>query len=144
MHLAQLMKEKGMTDAQLAKELGCVQSTVFHWKLGTYLPRADYVKKICEILQCSADDLLGVELEKPDRLSRAMATDLLKAITKNGTYNAQLIHQMATAWRRMRGGKVTEFELWLRNIAETLYAIELVQKQPKKPETDTNQLRLIG
>ena len=143
--LTELLKEKNLTEAELARQLGCVQSTIFHWKVGTYLPHAKYLVSMCQILDCSADDLLGIEREKPRQLDRQRATELLKAVTRKGQYDATVFHQMATKIRQSRANKVTEFEKWLRDLAEVVYKIEI----SAKTKTSTNvssqavQLRLL-
>ena len=127
MKLAELMKDRGLSDGDLAKKLKCANSTVFQWRTGIYLPRAEYLIPLCEILQCSADDLLGIDVEKATRLNRAQSVDLWQAVTRRGDWDSQTIHQMASALRRKRG-KLTEFEKWLRDMAEAVYRIELTLK----------------
>jgi transcriptional regulator with XRE-family HTH domain len=141
--LAKLMETKEITDAELARRIGCGQSTVFHWRTGAYLPRADYVKKICETLDYSADDLLGVERAKTDRLNRGLALELFQAVTKRGKYDSEMLHQMATQMRKARGGKITEMELWFREMAEALYLIEITQKKQTSTNQNTYQLQLL-
>lgn len=132
MKLAQILKDRSISDADMAQRLGCAHSTVFQWRVGAQLPRADYVKKICETLQCSADELLGIDVEKPTRLNRAQSVELLQAVTKSKRYDSQVIHQMATRVRQSKGDRITEFEKWLRGMAEALYKIE-VALRPKPP-----------
>lgn len=137
MLLQELMDKRGLTDAKLAEKLkkhlpSCAVSTVYQWRIGTYQPRVEYLRPLCQILQCSADDLLGIE-SGGRKLPPAQARELLEAVTGNGRYNSRILHQMATNIRKGRGHK-TEFEVWLRDMAETLYKIELIAK-PNQPKS---------
>ena len=145
MNLTEILKDRGMTDAELARQLRCVQSTVYHWKAGTYMPRLEYVKKICEILSCSADDLFGIQVEKPTRLNRALSVSLYQAVTKGGQYDSQYIHQIASRVRIAKGGKLTETERWFRQMAEAVYQVEILLKPKKQDAKSDNsyQLRLF-
>ena len=141
--LAELMDEKGFSDKQIASALGCAVTTVVSWRVGTYLPRADYVVKLCRILNCNADELLGTDLEQPVRVNKALAVDLNQAVTMKGKFSSDDIHSMASVIKRVCGGKLTQFEIWLREIAEALYKIEIMQK-PKLELIEVVQLKLPG
>lgn len=53
------MREKsGMSQKDLAEELGVDQSAVCLWETGKTLPRAKLLPKIANILGCSTDELL--------------------------------------------------------------------------------------
>ena len=51
-------KEKGLTRAQLAAAIGCVESFVGHIENGTRLVAMDKFYLVCEVLEISADFLL--------------------------------------------------------------------------------------
>lgn len=51
----------GITQEQLAGQLGIDRSTVAKWETGQSKPRTDALIKLCEILSCTADELLGIE-----------------------------------------------------------------------------------
>lgn len=140
--LKQLMIERGVDDAKLSKELSCSDSTVYQWKVGTYEPRASYIKKICEFFQFSADDLLEIELPSKQKIQQATVNRLLSAVTKKGSYNSEKLHQYATAIRQ-KVGKLSELELWFREIAEALYIIESQPKKETKTQQESTQLRLF-
>lgn len=48
----------GMTQEQLAKELGVTSSCVNMWETGNRKPDIISLKKIAQILNCTTDDLL--------------------------------------------------------------------------------------
>lgn len=142
--LYDIMKSRKMTDDAVASRLGCAASTVVHWRLGVYEPRASNLVKLCEMLDCSADDMLAIQRKRDIRLPRSQSINLLKAVTMAGQYTSERYHQMATAAKQARGGKVTEFERLLRGIAEALYCIEIAQKQMPRPVVvEAVQLRLF-
>jgi transcriptional regulator with XRE-family HTH domain len=128
MELERLLSIRGMTDAELARQLDCQRSTVLHWKRGSHFPRADMLLKICRVLECSADELLGQE--KTVGISLAKHNALYKAVTQQGHYDWAMWHQMATKVRRAAKGKMTPAEILFRNIGEALYKIQLVAKAP--------------
>lgn len=121
------MDERGLTCADLARAIGCAESTILQWTRGVYLPRIDYLIPLCRALDCSADELLGLDFKAPINLNRALSKELYQSITKKGKYNSTIIHQMATGIRRAKG-KLTEFECWLRDIAEAVYKVEIMIK----------------
>ena len=142
--LKEKLKEQKISEAELARCLGVKQSTVFSWKQGKFQPRVQYIRTMCKILDCSADELLGVEHIPFKRVNRALYQGLYKAITKNREYDAGTIHQMATVIGRVTGGRLSGFEIWLRSLAEAVYNVEIGLK-PKKntPEEKCKQLKLF-
>ena len=51
----------GMTQEDLAKKLGVIQSAVSQWETGKSKPRADMLLKLAEIFGCTVDELLRSE-----------------------------------------------------------------------------------
>lgn len=49
---------KNKSQADLARAVGVSQVSVSNWVNGEILPRPKMIEKICNYLQCSADDLL--------------------------------------------------------------------------------------
>lgn len=141
--LAALLRDREMKPEDLARAVQCPASTVTQWLNGKFMPSSRHLRTICETLDCSADDLLGVEVRKPEKVNKALALDLYAAITARGVYNSESIHQMATAARRAKGNRITTFELWLREIAEAVYKVELTKRRKPRASTENFQLRLF-
>lgn len=59
--LAKVRKEKGFTQKQLAEEMGVYQKDISRWEQGKIEPGVFTLKKICEILGASADELLEIK-----------------------------------------------------------------------------------
>ena len=54
-------KAKGLTQVELAQKVGVTQGNLSAWEPGRWEPEMDALKKLCEVLECSADFLLGQE-----------------------------------------------------------------------------------
>ncbi len=59
--LADIMKKKGITQAELARKSGISPSTINHiyWQLGKHI-NLEHLAKICEALNCSVSDILTI------------------------------------------------------------------------------------
>lgn len=56
-----LREQKGMTQADLAKQLGITRSSVNAWEMGISVPSTQYIVELSNIFKVSTDYLLGVE-----------------------------------------------------------------------------------
>lgn len=61
--LKELRKEKGLTQKQLAEQLGNAQSAIYYWETNQQEPNISALKKICQFFNVSSDYLLGLENE---------------------------------------------------------------------------------
>ena len=59
MKLAEIRKEKGMTQVELADKVGVGKSAVCHWEKDGILPTATNLKAIAKALDCTIDELLA-------------------------------------------------------------------------------------
>ena len=62
-------KAKGLTQKELAAMVGVTQGNLSSWETDRWKPDIDTLKKLCEILECSADYLLGQEPPKQEAAS---------------------------------------------------------------------------
>ena len=58
--MRELRKAKGVSQTELAKELGIMQTTISQYELGKTEPDIDTIKKICKFFNVSSDYLLGI------------------------------------------------------------------------------------
>lgn len=58
--LAQLRKDRGITQKEMAKKLAVTQSMVSDYENGVFRLHGDLIIKIAKILEVSADELLGL------------------------------------------------------------------------------------
>ena len=56
-----LREQKGMTQAELAKQLGITRSSVNAWEMGISVPSTQYIVELAYIFKVSTDYLLGVD-----------------------------------------------------------------------------------
>lgn len=68
--IADLRKEQNLTQRMLAEKIGVTDRAVSKWENGRGLPDVSYMKKLCEILGISVDELLsGERIPKEKRIS---------------------------------------------------------------------------
>ena len=58
--IARARKLRGLKQVELGAEIGVSDQTISNWETGLRTPRADHLRQICGILDCSADYLLGL------------------------------------------------------------------------------------
>lgn len=63
--LVRLRKEAGLSQAQMAEKLGLSQPVVSDYERGASRLHGELILKVAEILNVSADELLGKETNKP-------------------------------------------------------------------------------
>lgn len=56
-----LREQKGLTQAELAKQLGITRSSVNAWEMGISVPSTQYVVEIASLFKVSTDYILGVD-----------------------------------------------------------------------------------
>lgn len=56
--VAERRKEVGLTQKQLANLLGLKRSSISKWENGASKPRAETLKKLADLLNCTVDELL--------------------------------------------------------------------------------------
>lgn len=60
---------------ELAKMLGCSNTTISMWMHGNAIPRMDKVDKMCEIFHCERQDLLRDEPKTKDEIEDEQITE---------------------------------------------------------------------
>ena len=60
-NIAQLRKEQGLTQKELAEKLGVITRTVSHWETGGQECSLDMLIKIACFFSVTTDELLGIE-----------------------------------------------------------------------------------
>ena len=76
--LARLRKERGVTQTELASELGVTQSHVSEWERGNLRLHGELIAEISRLLGVSADELLGLSAsdERPTSKNRRLVRRL--------------------------------------------------------------------
>lgn len=82
-----LRKKKGLSQEELASHLNVVRQTISKWEKGYSVPDADMLAKLSNVLEVSANELLGAKIESPeekDRLANELAYINAQLAQKNG------------------------------------------------------------
>jgi len=61
LRIRELREDRGLTQAQLAKEIGYSPNTLSQYETGVFEPNIDTIKKLCEFFGVTADYLLDME-----------------------------------------------------------------------------------
>ncbi len=75
--IAQLRKEKNLTQEQLAEKLGITNKSVSRWENGKNMPDYSILKDLCEILDKEVNELL-----RGERLKNIQNNDNLDMVLK--------------------------------------------------------------
>ena len=59
--LAEALKQRTITQEELAKQIGVNQSMISHYITGRSMPALDTLSRICTVLDLEANDVLCVE-----------------------------------------------------------------------------------
>ena len=59
--LTKVLENKGITKKELAIMLGIADTNVVRWTTNKIVPRIDTVLKICQCLEMTPNELLGIE-----------------------------------------------------------------------------------
>ena len=62
--LAEALKQRTMTQEELAKQIGVGQSMISHYISGRHMPALDTLSRICSVLDLDANEILCVERKK--------------------------------------------------------------------------------
>ena len=69
-NLTRFRAQAGMMQKELAQQLQVSPATVSCWESGTYSPKLNTLYEICEVLNISLADLLGIDQETAERYTK--------------------------------------------------------------------------
>ena len=78
--IAQLRKERGMTQEQLGEHLGVSQRTVSRWETGRNMPDISMLTALCAQLDVSVAELLAGQRIEGETITKADASDLAEKL----------------------------------------------------------------
>ena len=81
--IAQLRKEKAMTQEQLGEALHVSNKTVSRWETGTYLPPADALLEMSGLFQVSVNELLTGKRLSQGEYRQAAEENLAQAVSES-------------------------------------------------------------
>ena len=94
--LAQLRKEQGLTQEQLAQELGTSNKTISRWERGTYLPPVEMLQLLSEMYSLTINELLQGERIAPEN-QLAAANQTIAQVIKESPF---LFKERQAYWQR--------------------------------------------
>lgn len=77
--LVLLRKKKGYSQEDLAEKLGVSRQSVSKWESGSTYPETDKIIQICNLFECSMDDLINDKITDIEQMERANKTGLNEA-----------------------------------------------------------------
>ena len=82
MMIAELRKEKGMTQLELAEKMGVTDKAVSKWERDLSCPDINSLPNLAEILGVSVDELMQIkrEAENPKQTPKEIVQTVLKAV----------------------------------------------------------------
>lgn len=81
--IAELRKEKGLTQEQLGDEIGVTNKTVSRWETGVYLPPADALLRMSGMFAVSVNELLTGKRLTDTEYKKAAEENLKQAIQES-------------------------------------------------------------
>jgi transcriptional regulator with XRE-family HTH domain len=123
-NLVKLRKEKGMSQSELAEELGVSRQAVSRWEGGTSLPSIENLKCISTLYGVSLDDLLR---EEQDSVPEQHRTEETPAQAKR---TARKDNQRIKTTPFLKRVGVLVFILFLVATIIVLF-VQMLDKQPK-------------
>lgn len=106
--IADLRKEKGMTQEELAQKLHVTKSAVSKWERGAGLPDIQMIEPLAENLQVSIAEIIKSKKMTREELLETNAGELLKELTAQFQKEKRMA---VTEWLSLAG--VIVFALWL-------------------------------
>lgn len=83
MELDKLMRDKSITNIQLAEYFSTTSATISRWRNNINQPDINLLPQICELLECTLDQLLGIDQVHHYQVSPAVATEtFVEAVSK--------------------------------------------------------------
>lgn len=86
--IANLRKEKNMTQQELADKLGVTDRAISHWENGRRLPDYSLLKDLCDILSISINELFSGERISKDDYKKKADENLMSAL-ENSSFSLQ-------------------------------------------------------
>ena len=78
--IAELRKEKGLTQEQLGDKIGVTNKTISRWETGTYLPPADAMLAMGEVFNVSVNEILSGSRLTESEYKKAAEENLMQTI----------------------------------------------------------------
>lgn len=88
--IAEMRKEKGLTQEQLGEKMGVTNKTISRWETGKYMPDIDKLQDLSAALEISVNELLsGEKIEDVDAFVKKADANLVEALAESNTFGLQ-------------------------------------------------------
>lgn len=98
--IAQLRKEKNMTQQELADKLGVTDRAVSHWENGRRLPDYSLLKDLCDILSVSINELFSGEKISNEDYKKKADENLMSALENSSFSLQEKILYFKNKWKK--------------------------------------------
>ncbi len=119
--IAQIRKEKGMTQRQLADELFISDKTISKWETGKGMPEVSLMMPLCEILGINVNELLTGERIPDENYKKKAEENIMNIMREKEESIRRIIISVITAAISMLASftlfiiaDVLEMDTWLR------------------------------
>ena len=82
MMISTLRKEKGMTQLELAEQMGVTDKAVSKWERDLSFPDINSIPKLAEIFEVSVDELMQVNTERKVNIGKNKVTEIVDTALK--------------------------------------------------------------
>ncbi|MBO7515078.1 MAG: helix-turn-helix transcriptional regulator [Lachnospiraceae bacterium] len=89
--IAEKRKEQGMTQAQLAEQLGITDRAVSKWETGKSLPDASIMLELCGLLKITVNDLLSGEVVSMNNYNEVSEHILIEMVRQKEESDRRLL-----------------------------------------------------
>lgn len=94
-NIKELRVERGLTQSQLAKEIGVSQGAIYFWENEINEPTASYIVALAEFFSVTTDELLAFECS-PEKLHKTTgAAQILNCYENMSDDNKKLLLELA-------------------------------------------------
>ena len=89
--IAELRKEKNMTQQELADKLNITDRAISHWENGRSIPDAGVILELCKILNINVNELLSAKKIKEEKYNERAEESLLEMRREIETQNKRIL-----------------------------------------------------
>ncbi|MBQ6323797.1 MAG: helix-turn-helix domain-containing protein [Bacilli bacterium] len=89
--IAELRKEKNMTQQELADKLNITDRAISHWENGRSMPDAGVILELCKILNININELLSAKKIKEEKYNERAEESLLEMRREIETQNKKIL-----------------------------------------------------
>jgi transcriptional regulator with XRE-family HTH domain/DNA-directed RNA polymerase subunit RPC12/RpoP len=93
--IAQMRKEKGLTQCEVAEKLLISNKTVSKWECGNGLPEVSLMMPLCELLGISVNELLSAKRLTPSEYQKSAEANIMKLIKEKEETRFRMIIEVA-------------------------------------------------